>query len=212
MFTLTSFSTVLLLTLAQSAPEIDSKLEAAFGKSIQYERLLNYDDAVKALTALPAAQQKGYLVQIRLGWLQYKGGKYAAAREAYEAAIRVSPKSTEARLGLILVVLAEGKFEDAENRARQILSTDPGNYYANLRLGYALRMQSKFTQAEEVDNRLVEAFPTDVSALLELGLTKVGLKQKDAAAKVFLKVLLLDPDNAIANQQLGRTGEKKNAG
>jgi len=212
MMMLPGYSVVLMLVLGQAAPDADSKLEAAFGKSLQYERQLNYDDAAKSLLALAPAQQQGYLVQMRLGWLNYKNAKYPTAREAYEAAIRVSPKSTEAKLGLILVVLAQGKFEEAEGLAKQVLQTDPGNYYANLRLGFALRMQSKFTQAEEIDSKLVEAYPTDVSAMLEMGLVKVGLKDKEAAAKYFQRVLLLDPDNVIANQQLGRDGSKKKTG
>lgn len=206
------YSVVLMLALGQVAPDVDGKLEAAFGKSIQYERQFNYDEAAKSLLALSPTQQKGYLVQMRLGWLYYTNAKYGPARDAYEAAIRVSPKSTEAKLGLILTVLAQGRFEEAEGLAKQVLQADPGNYYANLRLGYALRMQSKFTQAEDVDNRLVEAYPADVSAMLELGLVKIGKKEREAAENIFRRVLLLDPDNVIANQQLGRDVSKKKSG
>ena len=206
------FPIVVMLALGQAAPDVDAKLEAAFAKSIQYEKQLNYDEAKKPLQSLTAAQQQTYFVQVRLGWLAYKNGQYPEARESYEAAVRLSPKSTEAKLGLVLPVLAQGRWAEAEGLAKQVLQADPNNYFANLRLAYALRMQSKFTQAEEIDNRLVEAYPTDVSVLLELGLTKVGLNQKEAAAKVFQKVLLLDPENAIANQQLGRDGTKKKAG
>ena len=90
MMMLPSCSVVLMLVLGQAAPDADTKLEAAFGKSLQYERQLNYDDAAKSLLSLTPTLQQGYLVQMRLGWLHYKNAKYPVAREAYEAAIRVS--------------------------------------------------------------------------------------------------------------------------
>ena len=203
---------VVMLALGQTAPDTEAKLEAAFAKSIQYEKQLNYDEARKSLQVLGAAQQENYFVQVRLGWLAYRNGKYPEAQVSYEAAVRLSPKSTEAKLGLVLTVLAQGRWAEAEGLAKQVLQTDPQNYFANLRLAYALRMQSKFAQAEEIGEQLMEAYPADVSVLLELGLTKVGQNEKEAAAKMFQRVLLVDPENVIANQQLGRGSVKKKAG
>ena len=203
--------TVLLaLTMGQANPtDISPKLEAAFSKSIAYEQQLQYADAVKALTDLAAPEQSSYFTQLRLGWLNYKSAKYTEAETAYKAALKAMPNATEAKLGLVLTVLAQLRFAEAEMLCQEVLSQDPGNYYANLRLAYALRNQLKFDQAEAVNNLLIERYPTDVSVLLEAGLVKVGQKDKAAADVLFRRVLLLDADNAIANQQLGRAGKKK---
>ena len=205
-----SLAMILAMTLGQvTTTDISPKLEAAFAKSIAYEKQQQNTDAIKALTDLTGPDQSSYFTQLRLGWLHYKSAQYTEAEIAYKAALQTLPNATEAKLGLVLVVLAELRFADAEVLCKEVLAQDPGNYYANLRLGYALRNQLKFDQAEAINNLLLERYPTDVSVLLEAGLVKVGQKNKEAADQIFKRVLLLDADNAIANQQLGRTGKKK---
>lgn len=201
---------ILAMTLGQAHPtDVTPKLEAAYAKSIAYEKTLQYSDAIKALTDLGVAEKNTYFAQIRLGWLNYKNAKYDEAKLAYEAALQLMPNSTEAKLGLVLVVLAQARYAEAEVMCQEVLAKDPGNYYANLRLAFALRNQLKFDQAEVVNNLLMERYPTDVSVLLEAGLVKVGQKNKVAADEIFRRVLLLDSENAIANQQLGRVSKKK---
>ena len=200
----------LAVTLGQPGPvEISPKLETAFAKSIAHEKQLQYVDAIKALTDLPPADQQSYYAQVRLGYLHYTSANYPAGRTAYEAALRVNPNSTEAKLGLVLVVLAQLKFSEAEGLCNEIISQDPGNYFANLRLAFALRNQYKFDQAEAIDNMLMERYPSDVRVLLEAGLVHVGKKDKEGANQIFRRVLLLDPENVLANQQLGRDSKKK---
>lgn len=201
---------LLALSFGQVNPgDITPKLEAAFAKSVAYEKQLQYADAIKALTDLPVVEQGSYFAQLRLGWLNYRSAKYKESEIAYKAALESIPTATEAKLGLVLVVLAQLRFAEAEMLCQEVLKADPGNYYANLRLTYALRNQSKFDQAETINNLLMERYPTDVSVLLEAGLSKVGQKDKPAADQIFRRVLLLDADNEIANQQLGRTSKKK---
>jgi tetratricopeptide (TPR) repeat protein len=201
---------MLTLSLGQATPtDISPKLESAFAKSIAYEKQQQNADAIKALTELTGPDQSSYYTQLRLGWLNYSSAKYTEAETAYKAALQALPKATEAKLGLVLVLLAQLRFADAETLSKEVLAQDPGNYYANLRLAYALRNQLKFDQAETVNKLLLERYPTDVSVLLEAGLVKVGQKNKEAADQIFRRVLLLDADNVIANQQLGRTGKKK---
>jgi tetratricopeptide (TPR) repeat protein len=201
---------LLAMTLGQATPtDLSPKLEAAFAKSIAYEKHQQNAEAIKALTDLTGPDQSSYFTQLRLGWLNYNSAKYTEAEIAYKAALQAMPNATEAKLGLVLVVLAQLRFAEAETLCKEVLAQDPGNYYANLRLAYALRNQSKFEQAEAVNKLLLERYPTDVSVLLEAGLVKVGQKDKAAADQIFRRVLLLDADNAIANQQLGRTGKKK---
>ena len=200
----------LAMTLGQAnLTEVSPKLETAYAKSIAYERQQQYSDAIKALTDLGPAEKNTYFTQIRLGWLNYQHANYDEAKIAYEAALRLMPQSTEAKLGMVLVVLAQARYAEAEVMCQEILAQDPGNYYANLRLAFALRNQLKFDQAEVVNNLLMQRYPTDVSVLLEAGLVKVGQKNKVAAEEIFRRVLLLDAENAIANQQLGRVGKKK---
>src|ERR1700685_3565822 len=192
------------LGMGQADLDLDSRVETAITKSVQEQRAGKNEDAIKALTELEPSLQNSYLVEVRLGLLYYLGGKYDASRTHYEEAVKLSPVSKEARLGLILAVLGQGHFAYAETLARQALEIDPQNYFANLRLAYALRMQAKLKEAGEIDSRMLDEYPSDISFLLERGLVHVASRQPVSAKKVFQRVLMLDPTNPIARQQIAK--------
>lgn len=143
-----------------------------------------------------------YPSELRLAWLCYTNGNYSNSVIHYQTAIQAAPESLDARLGCLLPMLALQRFAEAESSAKQVLKRYPANYYANLRLAYALRMQGKYEQAELVLNRALALRPTDVSLLLELALVKLARKQNATAKGLFLDVLTLAPDNAVALEQL----------
>ena len=120
---------VLAMTLGQATPtDISPKLEAAFAKSIAYEKQQQNADAIKALADLTGPDQRSYFTQLRLGWLNYRSAKYTEAEISYKAALQAIPNATEAKLGLVLVVLAQLRFAEAETLCKEVLVQDPGNY------------------------------------------------------------------------------------
>jgi tetratricopeptide (TPR) repeat protein len=173
---------------------------AAFYQSYKLEREGRYAEAITSLTALP----KEYLVSYRLGWLHYLKTDYAAAGMHYQAAIKLTPTSIEAKLGYLLPLLAQRRFSEVERVATQILALDGNHYLASLRLAYALRMQQKYAPAGAVLARLLRLYPTDVSVLVEQGLTLTARHQPQAARQLFETVLTLDPTNATATAALGK--------
>lgn len=184
--------------------ELSPLAEEAFTRSIKLERERKLDPAIAVLQQLEDAQRNTYLIQVRLGLLNYNAGKYDAAQRAYGAAVHMAPSSKDARNGLILSVLARGNYSYAEALARQVLEIQPDDYYANLRLAYSLRMQGRFDEATAVHDKMLQQYPTDVSFLLEHGLTLVALKHNNEARAVFSRVILLDPGNLLAKAQLAR--------
>lgn len=171
-----------------------------FYRSYRCESSQKYADAIAALAELP----RGYLVELRLGWLHYLKKDYASAGQHYRAAIHASPSSIEARLGLMFPLLAQQRYADVEVTARQIIALDGHHYLANLRLACSLRMQRKYAPACTVTRRMLLLYPTDVSLLLEKGLDLVALQQHEEARSVFNTVLTLDPANATATAQLAK--------
>jgi len=176
----------------------------SYYSSYRYEKSQNYADAIKALLVVQKADPQDYTVNLRLGWLYHLAGKYANARLHYQKAVSAAPRSIEAKLGYMLPLLAQNRYEQVETVARQVLKRDPGNYYANLRLAYALRMQKKLELALNVVRAMVEFYPTDVSFLTEFGLIKAALGYRHSARRIFSDVLILDPENVTAKQQLGK--------
>lgn len=204
------FAALCVLTIASFAGEAfgaDAVLDT-FAKSYKYEKVQNYEDAIKAIVIL---KDQDYLVNLRLGWLYYRSGNYANSKQRYQMAIAAAPKAIEPRLGYMMPLLAQSRYAEVEAAAKQVLTMDSGNYYASLRLAIALRLQGKLSQAEEVNNSMLELYPTEVSFLTQQGLVHVGQKDHAAARQVFRKILTLDPENVVAKRQLAEPPATNNS-
>jgi len=192
-------------TAAQAGEAMtEDQIRECYRKSYSAERILDYDGSMKALEPLKDIVAQHYMYSLRLGWLQYLRGAYPEAKAQYQAAIKVAPNSIEAKLGFVLVTLALGRWDEAESICKKILETDANNYYASLRLAFALRMQTKLDQAERIVASMLALYPTDLSFRLEAAYLKVARNQTIEARQAFKDVLLVDPDNALAKEQLAK--------
>ncbi len=178
------------------------EIKEAYSKSYNYEKIEDFENAIRALSAVVDEYPNGYTVNLRLGWLYYLLGKYANSLHHYELAMKSSIYSLEAKLGYMLPLLAQNKYSEVESMAYKISSTDYYNYYANLRLAFSLRMQEKFDQAEKVCNTMLATYPTDINFLIELAYVKVGQEDTEKAGLIFWDVLVLDPENEYAKSYL----------
>lgn len=174
----------------------------AYYKSYNYEKLQDYENAIKALNVVYTHYPNGYTVNLRMGWLYYLNKNYANALRHYQNAIKTAPASLEAKNGYLLPLLAQQKFDEVEQTAYQIIAIDHYNYYGNLRLAYALRMTNKLEQAEIINTKMLTAYPTDVSFLSELALVKIAQGDKEAADKLFKDIIILDPENVTAKSYI----------
>lgn len=193
---------ILLLSVSTSFALSDKKIRDAYYKSYNYEKIQNYNNAVKAL--MPVYQEYGntYTVNVRLGWLYYLQKKYANSLEHYQKAIQIAPASLEAKSGRLLPLLAQERYAEAEQESFGILKVDHFNYYGNMRLAYALRLQKKLDTAEQVNLKMLALYPLDVTFLSEYALVKHAQGDIDAAVKAFGGVIILDPENVTAKKYL----------
>lgn len=193
---------ILLLSAALGAIT-DEEIEAAYHRSYDYEQVENFEDAIRALLPVLEAYPRAYTINLRLGWLYYRNGKYANSIRHYDTAIQAAAASLEAKLGRLLPLLAQERYAEVEKAAFDILNVDYYNYFGNLRLCYALRMQEKFDVAEKVSLKMLTVYPVDIAFLTEYALTKVGQGDMAAALRVFANIRILDPENPTAKQYLG---------
>ncbi|GEM_PF-1608966 len=182
--------------------QTQDELRSALAKSYQSEWAFKYDEAVKALNQVYKANPQNYLINYRIGYLYYMLGSYEYSKGFYQNAIKASPESLEARTACMLPVLALGKYSEADDLAKQVLSEDPGNYYANLRYAYSLRMQQKYDQADKVAMKLRKMYPTDTTVLTEVALAKWGMKDLESAKAAFNEILNISSDNKYAKSML----------
>jgi len=164
----------------------------------------DYRDAIRSLMVVYKSYPNGYTVNLRLGWLYYLSKKYSNSIFHYKKAIKVIPYSVEAKLGLTLPLLAQGKYSSVERLCYQILNQDFYNYYGNLRLVYVLRKQKKYDLAEKIINKMLYLYPTDTNLLLELGILKFEKREFNNAKRILNDVLILDPENLKAKLYLER--------
>ena len=118
------------LLTAVYASETDALVER-MKDSYTREAAGDYQGAFTALGTVRLGQPQEYLLQLRSGWLLYCLGHYQAAVIAYKAAILVAPQSTEAKLGLILPLIASGTWDEVERVSHLVLRSDPNNFTAN---------------------------------------------------------------------------------
>ena len=174
------------------------EIQDAYYKSYTYEKMVDYPDAIKALSGVYAAYPKAYTVNFRLAYLYFQSGYYANALAHYEAAIQGVPGAIDPKLGKMLVLMTQEKYDDAASLGYQILKLDYMNYYANLRLAYILRIQKKHDLAEKIALKMLALYPTDATFLTEYGALQYARKNWEKADAIFQDVLILDPENVDA--------------
>jgi len=189
-------SILLILSVFSYALDYE-KIKDAYYRSYQYEKVGDFENAVKSIMIVYKEYPEGYTVNLRLGWLYYLNKNYH-----YEKALKVIPSSVEAKLGYTLPLLAQGKYTDVEKICYQILNTDFYNYYGNLRLSFVLRMQKKYDMAVKVINKMLSLYPTDINFLTELALVRFYQGDKKQAEYLFKDILILDPENVTAKEYL----------
>jgi tetratricopeptide (TPR) repeat protein len=186
------------------AQEPDIDIAGSYRRSFEYERAEAYQDAIRALAPVYEAYPNAYTVNLRMGWLFYLNGNYNNAAAHYGVARSAAPFALEPKLGQLLPLLAQGRWNEAETVAYEVVSVDHYNYYGNMRLIVALRMQEKFEPAYQIALKMATAYPTDLTFLEELARLNQARGDTEEATRLFTDLLILDPENQAAREYLGR--------
>jgi len=158
-------------SLADVAPLADDKELPAALKSRQqlvHGRLLSAvgkHDEARALLGKGTQGTLAFDFQLALGAASRAAGKLDAAQSAYEAALKVQPKSDEAREGLGRTLLDRDRERDVLTR----LEADSGRKVSLVRgAAYARLGDWKRARAELARTRVNERYPPEAVSLLAL--------------------------------------------
>jgi tetratricopeptide (TPR) repeat protein len=102
------------------------------------------------------------------------------------------------------VALQRGDFVSAEQKLRAEVRVHPNDGAALTLLGVALDGQKRFQEAAEIHRRAVAAAPRSPDALNNYANNRLGAGDEEAARKLYLQVVALDPAHYNANVQLTR--------
>jgi TolB-like protein/class 3 adenylate cyclase/Tfp pilus assembly protein PilF len=197
------------LTEAQSeitgrlARTLNLELVQAVGRQIEHEQPVN-----------PDAQDL-----IMRGWALYQRAQAASSREdakrAFEQALKIDPKSYEAKLGIasVLVVgLATGSDQPEEDEAEaeklldDLLARDPNRSQLHAMIALLRRVQNRLPESRIEWERAIEIDPNNAAAYGQLGTTMIYLGDPAAAIPLAEKRIRLnpnDPNIALAYWSLG---------
>lgn len=163
----------------------------AFYNSYTNENTKNYEKAIQALTAVYS--ESSYDINLRLGWLYYMQGEYNNSQNKYKQAIKIAPKSIEAKFGLIYPLTAIQNWNEVLKVYEQIIAIDSNNSKANYNIAYIYYVRKDFNKANSFANKVYNLYPFDYDTNLLLGRINISLGNILEAKKHLNKALNFSP-------------------
>jgi tetratricopeptide (TPR) repeat protein len=163
----------------------------------------NAPPSLDALRAL-AEESPSFHNRVRLGWALYDADQPANARECFEAALRTHAQDREARYGLGLCLLAQGKLREAAEVLGALVeqSFAHDDYRAAEALAEALHRSEQNEEACEVLAAIVRATRRIEHRIAHAKLL-IRCGQRDEAAAVLAHAIAefeAEPENARRQQ------------
>ncbi|RJR51768.1 MAG: hypothetical protein C4576_03190 [Desulfobacteraceae bacterium] len=178
----------------------NEKIGVYFEDSFSQEATAKYDASLNSVLKILRIDQKNYLAALRAGWLSYLKGDLDSAEKYYRKTIDLAPGAVEPRLGLLLPLIAGGKWSEAETAARAALKIDEKNYTATSKLAYVLFQQEKHEEAKAAYRSVLDNYPSNVEMKLGLAWTLQRLGKKEEARRHFQEILEIYRSNQSALQ------------
>ncbi len=196
-------NTVLFLAVFLSAAlqaQSTSEILDAFKTSYEQENRGEYNAAISTMKKVIG--NDSYEINLRLGWLSYKAGKFSESKAYYSRAIELKPYAVEARFGIVYPASAQGKWDEVITHYEKILEIMPNNTEAHYNLGSILYGRKQYQKAAKHFEKVINLFPFDYDTLLMLAWTKYHLQDYGKATVLFNKVLMYNPADESALEGL----------
>ena len=155
--------------------------------------------ALQPLVNQPLPKADRELLFLRMGWLYHLTLEYNKSILHYQSALKTNPGSIDARLGILLPLLAQQRWREVERHANQVLKDSPWNYLAHVRLMIAEEGMQKWQRLESHARRLSERYPGDVTVLVYLARAQIWQGKQKEAKMAYQQVLHRSPLHIEAN-------------
>ncbi len=169
-------------------------------QSQRFEEKGDYEQAASAIEH--AASTDNEYAVLRYAYLKYKQGEYNDSIEYYNKAIKLNAKSLDAKLGITLPYIAQGRWRQVKVYTRQVLTKSDWDYTAHERLMMAEDGDKKWHSLGRHSGKLTTIYPTDATTLAYHARAKARLGNTPVASAAYKKVLMREPDHAEANEYL----------
>jgi len=175
-----------------------------WAESYRLEALSQYETATKSIDAVIERKPQHEFAYLRRGWLNYLAGKHNTSIRDYQKAMDLSPKSLEARLGIMLPLIAQQRWREVNSHANKVLEVAPWNYYAHVRLMIAEEGERKWDTLLKHATAVNQRYPSDATVLLYLARANAWQNNDKAARNAYQQVLERSPSHIEALQYLSQ--------
>lgn len=175
-----------------------------WAESYRLEALTQYDSAAKSLDVVIKANPRHEFAILRHGWLNYLRGAHNESIHDYQKALDLNPASLDARLGLMLPLIAQQRWREVASHANKVLEVAPWNYYAHVRLMMSEEGEKKWDTLAKHAEHVSQHYPSDATVLVYLARANDWLKNNKAARQAYEEVLERIPGHIEAMQYLAR--------
>lgn len=193
----------LVAVLAFSAASVVAQ-EAAWQSSYQLEAAGKYTEAMAAIEPVSVNGPDAELKLMRRAWLFYLPGKFDESIREYRLAIERNSRSVDARLGVILPLLAAKRWREAEQGARAVLDMAPNNYTGLVRLAVAQEGLQDWAGMAKTAATLVSGYPMDATAHVYLARANAWLGKRPEAVVAYTAVLARYPGHLEAKAYIDK--------
>jgi len=171
-------------------------LQSVFTKSYEAENAKNYANAISELKT--GYDPGNYVINIRLGWLNYLAKQYTESIRYYEKSILLKPYAIEARFGCVKPLSAIEDWERVKKQYIEILTIDPQNTVANYWLGVIMYNRKDFISAAKLFEKIVNLYPLDYDSVIMLAWSKLYCSKPSEAKILFHQALIIRPNDSSA--------------
>lgn len=192
----------LLLAASVRAEEELSPTQQLWVNSFDAEKGGRYDKAREYMETIVREGGDFYFANLRLGWLHYVAGDYAAGVASYRKAAGLAPGAIPPLIGLISCYASQGNNADAVKAAKALLEIDPLNYTGNKSLGDQLYAAGDYAGAGAYYEKLCGLYPEDLTIANALAWSCLNRGMTQEAARIFNNILTVNPNMAVSRQGL----------
>jgi len=179
-----------------------------FKASYELEAKGRYAEAGALMEPLLKKSPPDEFVVLRYAWLAYLEGNLNDSIRTYRRALELNKESLDARLGVTLPLLAEGKYREAALYAKQVLAVSPWNYTAHLRLMACYEGEKRWEELSDEAAGLHRRYPSDATVLLYAARAEARLGHTKKAAGLYRSVLDRRPENIEATKFIASSSER----
>ncbi len=171
-----------------------------WAESYKLEAARKYAEAQAQMEKVVARQPSNDFAVMRTAWLSYLQGQHAESEKHYRRAIEINTRSIEARLGLMLPLMAQYRWADATKVGRDVLAVSPWDYHAHTRLMVCEEATSRWDDLAKHAAEVAVRYPSDATALVYWARAESALGNPRRAKTLFNQVLERYPGHDEASR------------